>query len=96
MAIRANVILMPKVDYLGMALQTEKKFFGQIMNSQKAQSGQIQINIAGLQHGATLKFKLPFRCEMQESHPPLQLQFGFLLPKVTSSYDSPPVRKPTH
>jgi hypothetical protein len=47
-------------------------------------------------HGGLLKFKLPFRCDIEEGHPPLTISFGFLMPKIASSYDSPPTRKPAH
>ena len=39
-----------------------------------------------------MKFKLPFRCEL-EGMDSFSLSFGFMLPKVQSSFDSPAGRK---
>ena len=41
-----------------------------------------------------MEFKLPFKCDMEEMDE-FGLDFGFLIPKQSSSFESPPSRKVT-
>lgn len=58
--IKANVCLLPKVQHLGMALTTDKKYFSQMMTSQKPQAGCIQVDIR--EDTMVTDYRIPFRC----------------------------------
>ena len=57
--VKGNVVLLPKIEHLGMALTADKKYFSQMMGSQKPQAGCIQIDIRA--DSTVTDFRIPFR-----------------------------------
>ena len=59
LTIKGSVCLLPKIEHLGMALTSDKKYISQMMNSQKPQAGCIQVDIRP--DGTVTDYRIPFR-----------------------------------
>ena len=74
--IMADVCLLPRLEHLGMALVEGRKYFSQMMDSQKPLRGAVQIEI---RDAAVQDYKIPFRCLTQDEETIPALSFKFSL-----------------
>ena len=70
----ADVCYPPRLEHLGMALVKDKKYFGQMMDSQKPLKGAIQVDV---RDNAVQDYKIPFRCMAQDEDSFSSISFKF-------------------